>query len=113
MAAISVAYTVNKVSKLEDGRKMVHAKLVFGDGVKTYAATGVPIDKASLGCPTAIDSLAVEGARSSGFMFGYDPSQPSIRMFENGAAANSNPLSEVAAGATPAAQTVDVVVVGY
>lgn len=72
IAATDITITLNRVKKLEDGRKIVNAKMVFGDGALTYPAGGVPISKAKLGCPTVISSLTVIGKGTSGYEWSYD-----------------------------------------
>lgn len=72
IAASDVTVTLLNQRKREDGRRQNNVQLVFGDGALTYAAGGVPITKAKLGCPNAIESLVVYDVGTSGYMWRYD-----------------------------------------
>ena len=88
--ASDVTYTINKIKKLEDGRKIVNATLAFGNGVKTYAAGGVPILPGNLGCPNVIDSFAFAGTPTVGYGFQYDYATQSLMLLTTEFAAHTH-----------------------
>lgn len=88
IAAANLTYTVTKRSKLEDSRWMTNATVAFGDGALTYPAGGVPLTKASLGCPNTIDSLFIEDIGGSGYVYQYDKANEKLRLFQSPALAN-------------------------
>lgn len=87
LASTDLTYTVSKIEKLEDGRKIVHATIAFGDGALTYPTGGVPILKGSFGCPTYIYSLDIFDKGGSGYDFAYDQTNQKLRMFQSAAQA--------------------------
>lgn len=92
--------------------------ITFGDGALTYPSGGIPILKGKLGCPTVIEDLSfVESDAASGYVFKYDESAQTIRMYYipdlDGNAASAQALDELATDETPAAQTLIVSVVGW
>lgn len=135
IASTDVSYTISKIKKMEDSRKIVNAVIAFGDGALTYPAGGVPLLKGSLGCPTVIDSLMIEDIGGSGYVYQYDKANEKIMLFQSAAVANhshsippgtdagggvTGDAGAVAAGALSqasgvaiAAQTVKVTVIGY
>lgn len=80
-------------------------KLVFGDGVLTYGAGGVPISKGKLGCPTFIDSLKVIGQGTSGYAWSYNMVTEKLVAMQNAAHAHDLLLKggQAAAGTAAAA----------
>lgn len=102
LASTDVTYTITKIKKLEDGRKIVQATLAFGDGALTYPTGGVPLLKGKLGLPTSVESFVVEDRGTSGFAFSYDKTNEKLRAFQG--AAHTHPLNlknaAVADGAT-------------
>lgn len=88
LAAADVTYTVTKQKKLEDGRKIVHLTIAFGDGALTYPTGGVPLTKGKMGCPVEVDSFVVEDKAASGYSFAYDKSNEKLRMFQEAAHAH-------------------------
>lgn len=95
--------------------------LAFGDGALTYAtATGVPLTKGKLGCPTELTALKALGrtitAAGTNYVVEWDKSNlsPALRLFEvRTAQAGPEGLTEVANGTAIAAQTIRVEVEGY
>ncbi len=83
LAASNVTYTVTKQKKLEDGRRIVHATLAFGDGALLYPALGIPVTKGKLACPVSIDSLQIVGQAVGGFLFDYDVVNAKLRMIQS------------------------------
>lgn len=55
-----------------NGRSYFNCQLSFGDGVLTYPAGGVPINKAKLGCPVQIESMTIYDKGTSGYEWSYD-----------------------------------------
>ena len=90
--------------------------LVFGDGVLTYPAGGVPLVKGHLGCPNAIESFKfVDMANANGYVYKYDYTNNKIKIYQgdNNNAADA-PLIELVSGvAAPAAATLYVEVQGF
>ncbi len=72
IAATDITVTVDKLAKLENGRKHNTLKLAFGDGALTYAAGGVPVTLAQMGMVGAIDSLTVFDSGTSAYKWSYD-----------------------------------------
>lgn len=102
IASANVTYTITKTRKLEDGRKMVHATLAFGNGALTYPTGGVPLLPGSLGCPNVIDSFVVDDNGGSIYEFSFVKSTNALKLFGNGTHAHSFLLKNavVADGAT-------------
>lgn len=73
IAATDVAVTVLNERLMNDGRRMINAKLVFGDGALTYGAGGVPLTIGKFGTPNALESLNVYGAGTSAYRWTYNP----------------------------------------
>lgn len=91
LAATDVSYSITKIKKLSDGRKIVQATLTFGDGALTYPTGGVPLTKGKLGLPTSVDSFVVEDRGTSGYAFSYDKTNEKLRAFQG--AAHTHPLT--------------------
>lgn len=113
IAAGDVTYTVQNLRTLGNSLKANRVKLVFGDGALTYAAGGVPVTKAKLGCPTTVQSLTVYDKGTSGYQISYDGVNEKIVLIQgdNDGVADGpgNQPSTVAI----AAQTIYVEVIGY
>lgn len=108
MALIPVYSIIGKTRKEESGNKIVLCKLTIGDGVQTYG-TGVALDAKKLGCPNEIKSLAIVGnAQVDSYMFKYDPELKVIHILDD-----ADPYAELIAGATPAAFSIYVEVIGW
>lgn len=109
---VTYAQHGSKAQKLESGMVMRTMKLTFGDGVEAYGASGVLLDKASLGCPHEIKSLVfIDQDVSNGFVYKYDLTNNAIRLFIE--ADSADQLQEVAAITTPAEQNLYVNVIGW
>lgn len=83
IASSDVSYSIGPkdIHKMEDGRKMVHATMAFGDGVLDYVAGGVPLDKGKLGCPYNIDSFVIDDNGGSGYSFVFDKANLKLKMY--------------------------------
>lgn len=55
-----------------EGRSHNLVSLSFGDGVKTYAAGGVPVSGGALGCPNVVESVSIIGKGTSGYEWSFD-----------------------------------------
>lgn len=116
IAATDVAYSVSKKTIKESGQREVLASVVFGNGVLTYPAGGVPLLKAQLGLPNSLAHLTlVDASASDGFVYKLDLANEKIRIYQgdNNNAADAALIELVAATATPAATTLKVLAVGY
>ena len=116
IALSDISYTQQGRGRKRQGRKEVRFLIEFGDGVLTYPSGGVPIAKASLGLPVAIDSMNIyDGASANGLVYKYDSQNEKIRIYEGDyAQAGDAPLVELdAASDAPAAADLYVEAVGY
>jgi hypothetical protein len=78
--------------------------VAFGDGALTYPSGGIPLTKASLGCPNVIKSLKIYSDNAgSGVLYKYDAANNKIRLY-NAAASHTHTLflnnADVADGAS-------------
>lgn len=97
-------------------RKSAIFTVTFGNGVLTYPAGGVPLDKNKLGCPTQIDELTViDAASANGFIYKYDLTNNKLRIFQgdNDNAGDAALIELIGAAAAPAAATLKVKVLGW
>ncbi len=95
IAAGDVTYTVTKQRKEESGNKINSVTIAFGNSTLTYPSGGVPLTKASMGCPNAIVSVNLEAANSAdGIIYKYDKANNKIRMYRG---AGFTPAGTVAA----------------
>ena len=116
IAATDVVYSLSVKDIVGGNKKRVVASLVFGDGVLTYPAGGVPVTKGKLGLPNVVESLVfVDPASANGFVYKYDLANNKVRIYQgdNDAVADGPLVELVAATATPAAATLKVEAVGW
>lgn len=116
IAAGDVVHTVTKKVMQDSGLREISANIVFGNGVLTYPAGGVPLTKAQLGLPVVLETVhLVDPSASDGFLYKYDKANEKIRIYQgdNNNAADAPLIELVAATATPAATTLKVLAVGY
>ena len=85
MTSASITYTINKIKKLEDGRKIVSATLAFGNSSDTYPSGGIPLLFGSLGCPNTVDSFGVVGNAGQGYAFQCDIPNKKLMMLASAA----------------------------
>lgn len=71
LAASDITATLLLRKRIE-GRSYFHWRLVFGDGVKTYGAGGVPITLALVGMPNIIEDLIIYDNGISVYVWSYD-----------------------------------------
>ena len=82
IAAGDVTYTVTKQRKEDSGNKVNSVTIAFGDSALTYPSGGIPLTKASMGCPNAIISGHLLQANSAdGLIYKYDQVNNKIRMY--------------------------------
>ena len=93
IAAGDVTYVVTKQRKEESGNKINNVTITFGDSALTYPANGIPLTKASMGCPNAIVSGILLGANSAdGLVYKYDAANNKIRIYRAPAQTHSHDL---------------------
>jgi hypothetical protein len=118
MAAISssdVSYSVDaRNGVISDKDKRYSANISFGDGVLTYPAGGIPLDKGLLGFRSELkDLVLVDASSGDGYVYKFDKSNQKIRIYEAEYTAMADgPLVELGALATPAATTLKAIVYG-
>lgn len=82
IAAGDVTYTVTKQRKEESGNKVNSVTITFGNSTLTYPSGGIPLTKASMGCPNVITAATLEAANSGdGIVYKYDKTNNKIRMY--------------------------------
>lgn len=82
IAASDVTYTLLNQRTMSDSRKLNRVRLAFGDGALTYPASGIPLTKGKMGCPTYIESLIVVDKGTSGYNFMYDQSAEKLVIWQ-------------------------------
>lgn len=116
IAAANVTYTQQgKTIVGESGYRKFNFVVAFGDGALTYPAGGVPLLKASLGCPNSLMELyVIDPANANGFMYKVDMANLKLRIYQgdntNVAAA---PGVELSGSATPAAASLQLIAIGF
>lgn len=116
IAAGDVTYVMLNKEINESGMAEYNFTVAFGNGVLTYPAGGIPLTKASMGCPNEIRDLVISGpASANGFVYKYDPANNKVRIYQgdNDNVADAPLIELVAATATPAAATLYVNVKGW
>jgi len=107
LVAADVTYVVNS-REFVPGRGYINeVSVTFGDGADTVPTAGVPLTKASMGCPNVITKAWVEehSAITDAFFYDYDVSANTLLAL--------NQALAVLTTETPAATTVRMVVEGY
>ncbi len=115
IASSDVTYTLVKQRKEDSSNKVINLTVAFGNGTLTYPSGGIPLDKAKMGCASAIINVNLcSPASSNGFVYKYDLTNNKIRIYQgdNDNAADA-PLIELLGAATPAAATLALEVVGW
>lgn len=86
MAALvdaDVTYSLIENDKIEGNRKFANWSISFGDGVKTYPAGGIPLNKAKLDCPVRLDFFGFDDMSSSdGLLYKHDYLNNKIRIYQ-------------------------------
>ena len=84
IAAGDVTYTLVNKQVLDSSYKKFVFTIAFGDSSLTYPSGGIPLTKASLGCPNAITNLTLFGDGSAdGMIYKYDAANNKIRMYRS------------------------------
>ena len=99
-----------------DSRYSAVWAIVLGDGVDTYPSGGVPITKASVGCPNNIEEFHImDASDSDGYVYKYDYANDKIRIYlGNNDQTEDGPLVEFTGASTVvAATTIYAKVVGW
>jgi hypothetical protein len=88
----------------------------FGDGSLTYTNTGIPLDKAKLGCPANLMSMIMlDTGNTVGYVPKWNATTNRIRLYQdaNVTAAAAAALVEVLTSAAVTSTTLRVLVQGY
>lgn len=115
IAAADVVYTQQSKDINDKYREYVF-KVEFGDGSDTYPAGGVPLTKASLGCPNEIRSLHIlDASDADGYVYKYDFENNKVRIYlGNNDQTEDGPLVEFTGASTVVAATdLYLRVIGY
>lgn len=110
LTANSVAYTVRgRGGQVNDsGSRVNDLRIVFGDGVSTYPAGGIPLSNLSkCGFPNVVNSFLIsEDASADGYIYKYDVVNRKLRIYQSPAVASTPstavPLAEVSTSFVPA-----------
>lgn len=107
IAAGDLVYTDQKQGELTGSSKVKTVfSVAFGDGTDTYPSGGIPLTKGKLGLPNVIETVNFVEAGNDGYMYDYDVSAETIRIFrEVNDGSSSQPLTELVAGTTAVAAT--------
>lgn len=83
IASSDLTYTLVKSRKEDSSNKVINLTVAFGNATLTYPSGGIPLLKASLGCPNNIVSLLIDGpASADGIIYKYDKTNNKIRMYQ-------------------------------
>lgn len=84
IAASDVTYTQNSAAQIVvQGRRNNVMTISFGNGSLTYPSGGIPLTKASLGCPTVVERFLFQNmANGDGYIYKYDPTNFKIRIYQ-------------------------------
>ena len=88
----------------------------FGDGSLLYTNTGIPLQKAKLGCPESLSELIMlDTGNTVGYVPKWNPTTNRIRLYQdaNVTAAAAAALVEVLTSAVVTSTTLRVKVKGY
>lgn len=118
IAAGDLTYTLQAGTEqiAGDSRYSAVWKIVLGDGVDTYPTGGVPITKASLGCPNDIEEFHImDASDGDGYVYKYDYENDKVRIYQgdNDATADGPLVEFVGTSTVVAATTLYVKVIGW
>lgn len=104
IASSNVTYTLQKKVIGESSYREFMWKVQFGNSSLTYPAGGIPLTKASLGCPNHILSVNMYDANdASGYVYKYDSENNKLRIYQAApTGTNSKPTFTVTKGAITA-----------
>lgn len=112
IAATDVTVTVLNRRTMDSGRKSMNLQLAFGNGVLTYPAGGIPVTKAQLGLPNAVESLVVYDGSEGGYAWSWDATNSKLFALADGGGAAGTPLAQPSTVAI-AAQTLRCEALGW
>ena len=118
IAAADVTYTLQGHTAEVDANSRYTAvfAVAFGNASLTYPSGGVPLTKASMGCPNQLEELNIIGpASSNGYAYKVDYANAKVRIYQgdNDGTADG-PMVEVGSGShAPAATTLYIKVKGW
>ena len=84
IASTDVTYSITK-SVSADGEGYKHFVTIgFGNGTLTYPAAGIPLTKASMGCPNAITNFQIieQNLAVDGYVIDYDKSANTLLLYQ-------------------------------
>jgi len=118
IAAGDLVYTLQAGTQqiVGDSRFGAVWKIVLGDGVDTYPSGGVPITKASVGCPNDIEEFHImDASDADGYVYKYDYENDKIRIYlgDNNNASDGPLIEFTGASTVVAATTIYVKVTGW
>lgn len=85
IAAGNVTYTLVRKYIREDSMRGYLWTVAFGNGSLTYPSGGIPLTKASMGCPNSITNAQIYSpASADGLLYKYDQANNKIRIYRSG-----------------------------
>lgn len=88
----NVTYSLTRSLKTEDGRRVNHMTLTFGNGALTYPALGIPLTLGGLGMPTTVEKLVVIDDGATGYNVTVDLANLKLRLFQQSARTHAHDL---------------------
>lgn len=120
IAAANVTYALVEGSQQTNHNSRYEANfdIGFGNSTLTYPANGIPLTKASLGCPASLEKVDLfSPSAGDGFLYKYDKTNVSIRIYRSaviGTPTGAAALIELVSGSTaPAATSIRANVSGW
>ena len=89
IAAANVTYSFISKDKQFEGRRGFSARgtISFGNASLTYPSGGVPLTKAKIGLPRVLRSCIIMESNAKGYLFEFDRSAETVRIFQQTAKA--------------------------
>ena len=110
LAAGDVTDTLNSTGWAPQLGKVVNVKLTFGNGSLTYPSGGVPLTKAKMGCPNALQAFVMnETSAAVTTLWKYDASAETLRAYT----ASGTSAEFVATSTAIAAQEIHATAIGF
>lgn len=99
---VTVTLVPQDVEFLGMGLRMSLPTINFGNGSKTYPANGVPLPSiGNFGMKKAIKRVMIQGPPGTGYVYKYDPTNHTVRIYQGAGLTPAGSVSAVSAG-TPA-----------
>ncbi len=115
IGASNVTYTINDKKKWGT-RYLTHATIAFGNAILTYPSGGIPLTNSKMEV-TNLVSVEVVESDGKGLIYEWDRSANTIRILnptqETNIDTNRAGVEYVAATTTPAATSLEVVIIGF